>query len=76
MEIKEFVKARNEMLMKADVNALREFVNSREEYSKEYKAWFNANANLHEWTLHKMIVATVGLPKEVKEKSLKWLEEN
>ena len=76
MEIKDFVKARNEMLMKADVNALRDFVNSREEYSKEYKDWFNSNEDLHEWTLHKCIVATEGLPKELKEKSEKWLEEN
>lgn len=76
MEIKDFVKARNEMLMKEDVNALREFVNSREEYSKEYKEWFNANADLHEWTLHKCIVMTVGLPKELREKSEKWLKEN
>ena len=37
MEIKDFTKARNEMLLKADVNALREFVHSRTDfYDKNY----------------------------------------
>lgn len=77
MEIKDFKQARNEMLMKCDVNALRKFIHERTDfYDKNYINWFDSNPQLHEWTLHKCIVATEGLPKELKEKSLKWLEEN
>ncbi len=74
-EIQKYIKARDEMLLKRDVEALRKFVNDHESYfTADYvKAINNAPANILEITLHKMIVNVKSLPKSLKNESAKWL---
>lgn len=74
-KLQRYVKERDEMLLKRDVEALRKFVNDHASYfSADYvKAINNAPANILEITLHKMIVNVTSLPKSLKNESAKWL---
>ena len=75
VQIKRYVKERDEMLKKCDVNELRKFVNDHKEaYSAEYLTAFNAASDeVLTVTLHKMIVNVPKLPKELRDKSALWL---
>ena len=75
VQIKRYVKERDEMLKKCDVTELRKFINAHKEfYSAEYLTAFNAASNeVLEVTLHKMIVNVPKLPKGLRDKSAIWL---
>ena len=74
-QIKKYVKERNEMLKKCDVNELRKFVNDHKElYTAEYVENFNkASDEVLRVTLHKMIVNVPKLPKKLRDQSAFWL---
>lgn len=73
--IKKFVKERNEMLKKCDVNELRKFINERPGmYGKNFIEAINTVSDaVLEITLHKMIVNVPKLPKKLRNKSAFWL---
>lgn len=73
--IKKYVKERDEMLKKCDVNELRRFVETHKQYfSKEFAYNFSMASNeVVEITLHKMIVNVYTLPEELRTKSALWL---
>lgn len=72
--IKKFVKERNEMLLKRDINELRQFINKCPLYSEEFKARINAASDeVLEITLHKMIVNVPKLPAFDRQASALWL---
>lgn len=73
--IKKWVKERNEMLKKCDVNELRKFINNHPEMYDEIftEAINTASDEVLKITLHKMIVNVPKLPKELREKSAYWL---
>ena len=73
--IKKWVKERDEMLKKCDVNELRKFINAHPEtYGKEFRNAINkASDDVLKITLHKMIVNGPKLPKDLREKSAFWL---
>lgn len=70
-----FVKERNQMLKKCDVNELRKFVTDHPEYyGKEFRnAISEASEEALKIALHKMIVNVPKLPKKLREKSAFWL---
>ena len=74
-KIKKYVKERDEMLKKCDVNELRKFVNAHKDYySADYIEAFNeASDEVLLATLHKMIVNVTSLPFKMREKSAHWL---
>ena len=78
MEIKEFEKARDEMLIKCDLNEFIKFIKEHTEVFDEfYVNWFlSMDENFQLIVMHKFIVKSVNLPQELREKSEKWLEEN
>lgn len=74
-EIEQFVKDRDEMLLKCDVEELRKFVFEHEEF---YDPAFGlllikANNKVLEITLHKMIVNCTNLPFDFRQTSADWL---
>lgn len=73
--IKKYVKERNEMLKKCNVNELRKFVNEHKQlYSGDFVEQFiNASDYVAEITLHKMIVNVPNLPQGLRERSALWL---
>lgn len=73
--MKKFVKERNEMLLKCDVNELRKFVqNNGHLYGEEFLIAFGmATDDVLEVTLHKMIVNVPSLPEELRKQSAVWL---
>lgn len=72
---KKFVKERDEMLKKCDVNELRKFVSSHTDcYDPMFIARINnVSDEVLTVTLHKMIVNVPKLPKDLREKSAYWL---
>lgn len=71
----QFVKERDEMLLKCDVSKLREFV---KEHPTDYGVLFvdaitHATDEALEITLHKMIVNCTNLPFDFRQKSADWL---
>ena len=77
IDIDKFVKERDEMLLKRDVNELRKFVR---EHTKEYEPFFimaieGASDDVLEITLHKMIANVTSIPADFAEESVKWLLE-
>lgn len=73
--LKRYVKERDEMLKKRDINELRKFViNHAEYYSTEFvEAFMIASDEVLEVTLHKMIVNAIKLPKSMRDSSAIWL---
>ena len=73
--IQKYQKKRDEMLLKCDPEALREFVrDNAEQFDEHYvKAITSAPRSILELTLHKMIVNVKSLPKERRNESAKWL---
>lgn len=76
-KLQKYVKERDAMLLKCDVEELRKFVMDHASYfSVDYvEAICIAPVNILEITLHKMIVNVTSMPKELKNKSAKWLLE-
>ena len=74
-KIKKFVRERDEMLKKCDVNELRKFINAHTDcYDAMFIATINkASDEVLTVTLHKMIVNVPKLPKDLREKSAYWL---
>lgn len=70
-----YVKERDEMLLKCDINELRKFVNKNKGlYTKQFVKAFNAASDkVVEMTLHKMIVSCTNLPFNFRQKSADWL---
>ena len=77
MNVKSYVKERDEMLLKRDVNELRKFVKKHEElYEKDYlERLGKASDEVLEITLHKMIANVTSLPKAFVKESIIWLLE-
>lgn len=77
MNYKQFVKERDEMLMKRDVNELRKFVAAHaDEYGEKIARQIaNAGDSFLELVLHKAIVLAPSLPKYVREDSEAWLRD-
>ena len=67
-ELKAFVKARDEMLLKGSIDDLRAFMQA-------YDMPFPEDDKSAELTLHKTITAAVDLPMEYRRKSKQWLLE-
>jgi hypothetical protein len=65
-KIQEFVKERNKVLLKGDLNELRKFM-------KKHKMPFIRDNITLRVTLHKSITAAQGLPKEYRQLSKDWL---
>ena len=74
-KLKQYVKERDKMLLKRDVNELEKFV-------KEHKSTFepafvyaflNSPEETKEITLHKMIVNCINLPFNFRQESADWL---
>lgn len=65
-EIKAYNRARNEMLLKCDIDALLEF-------HKFHKLPVPSSRAMAEVTLHKTRTAVASLPMEERRKSKKWL---
>lgn len=76
-EARAYVKERDKMLLKRDVNEFRKFVKNHEElYEKEYLERFEkASDEILEITLHKMIASVTSLPKKLVQESILWLLE-
>lgn len=69
--LKKYAKDRDEMLLKYDINALREFVNKHaDNYTPN-----SASDEFVELVLHKMIVHAIRLPTEFRAKAEWWLVE-
>ena len=77
MNYKKFVKERDEMLMKRDVNELRKFV---ADHVDDYGAGIarhvaNAEDSWLEFVLHKTIASAMSLPEDFRAYSDAWLRE-
>ena len=74
-KIKKYIKERDSMLKKRDINELRKFViNHAEFFSTEFvEAFMIASDEVVEVTLHKMTVNAVKLPKHLRDSSAIWL---
>ena len=74
--IKEYVKRRDEMLMKCSTEELRKFVKENAEFfNPEFVQLFSGAAEpVVEVTLHKLITGSVNLPRKLRIKSHKWLK--
>ena len=77
MDVEKFVKERDEMLLKRDVNELRKFVCEHTDYYEPfYIVAINAASDeVLEITWHKMIANVTSLPIDFCEESVKWLLE-
>jgi hypothetical protein len=76
MNIKRFVKERDEMLKKCSIKELRKFVkkNAGKYYEEDFaKRFEKASDKVAEINLHKMIVNCTNLPIEFRWKSASWL---
>lgn len=73
--IAQYVKERDEMLLKCDVNELRKFVRKNSHmYNQEIFAMLTeASDSVLEVTLRKMIIHAASMPKELKEEAKQWL---
>ena len=76
MDIKKFVKERDEMLLKRSVQELRKFTR---EHTEEYEPFFiqateMASDEVLEIALHKMIANVTSLPSEFVAESKEWLK--
>ena len=74
-DMKNYVKDRDEMLLKCSVDELRKFLGK---YEKYYSPMFvdsivRADDKILEITLHKMIIHCVNLPFDFRQKSADWL---
>lgn len=78
LRLKRYINDRNEMLLKCNVNELRNFIRSNKAvYDAElYEHMMAASDNQLEVVLHKMIVNVVTLPKGFRAKSEKWLNDH
>ena len=76
--VKNWVKQRDEMLLKCDINELRKFVSAHPEmYGKAFINAINeADDEILTTSLHKMRVAAVRLPESERDKSAAWLSVN
>jgi hypothetical protein len=74
-EIKQYVKERDEMLLKCDVKELRKFVKEhKKQFAPDFvRAMEIAADEVLEITLHKMIVNCTNLPFDFRQKSADWL---
>ena len=74
-KLKRYVKERDAMLKKRDINELRKFViNHAEFFSTEFvEAFMIASDEVVEVTMHKMIVNAIKLPKSLRDSSAIWL---
>ena len=77
LNLENFVKERDEMLMKGSIDELRKFV---DEHGALYEPSFvesflNCSDEVAEITLHKMITAATKLPFEYRMNSVAWLTE-
>lgn len=74
-EIKQYVKERDEMLLKCSIEELRKFTEEHQHIlSKGYvEAFRQAPDKVVEITLHKMIVNVTNLPDDFRQKSADWL---
>ena len=77
MNVKKYVKERDEMLLKRSVSELRKFVKDHAiMFSSEYIEHFEkASDEVVEITLHKMIANVTSLPEEFVKESVIWLLE-
>ena len=75
ISISAYVKERDEMLLRCDINELRKFVNKNKGlYTKQFvKAFNKASDEVVKITLHKMIVSCTNLPFDFRQKSADWL---
>lgn len=73
--IAQYVKERDEMLLKCDVNELRKFVRKNSHmYNKDIFAMMMESPDrVLEVTLRKMIIHAASIPKELQEEAKKWL---
>ena len=76
-ELKAFVKARDEMLLKGSIDELRSFVEeNRGLYDDNIvHEILDCSDEVAEITLHKMITAATNLPFEYRMNSVAWLTE-
>ena len=74
----QYIKDRDEMLIKCDVNEFRKFVHKYKHiYTKQYLLDFDlALDEVLQIALHKMIVNVTSMPKELQDKSLEWLHKH
>lgn len=74
-EIKQYVKERDEMLLKCSVDELRKFAKEHKHILGKgfVKAFRNAPDKVVEITLHKVIVNCTNLPFDFRQKSADWL---
>lgn len=77
MNYKQFVKERDEMLMKRDIGELRKFVAAHaDEYGEEIaRQVADAGDSFLKLVLHKTIISATSLPKDVREDSEAWLRD-
>ena len=75
MNIKKYVKERDEMLLKCSVAEFRKFIKKHERfYPPGYaRAVERAADEVLEITMHKMIVHCINLPFDYRQKSADWL---
>lgn len=75
MNIKKYVKERDEMLLKCSVAEFRKFVKETERFHPPgfARAVERAADEVLEITLHKMIVHCINLPFDYRQKSADWL---
>lgn len=73
--LKQYIKERDEMLMKCSVKELREFIETHKEIfdPAQIAAFRRANDEFLKVSLHKMIVNCTNLPFEFRAKSADWL---
>lgn len=76
-ELMQYVKERDEMLLKGSVDELKKFaLANRKHYSPMFIVMLEkASYATLEATLHKMIVNCTNLPEEYRQKSADWLVE-
>ena len=74
-KLKQYVKERNEMLLKRDVGELRKFViYHKHNFNPDIRlALISATDEVLEITLHKMIVNCTNLPFDFRQESADWL---
>lgn len=77
IDVEKFVKERDEMLLKCDVNELRKFINEHKDCYESFfiKATNAASDEVLEVSLHKMIANNTNLPSDYIENSIEWLLE-
>lgn len=77
LNIEEFVKKRDEMLMKGSIDELRKFVDNNSELYEPavVNGIMSCTDEVAEITLHKMITGCTNLPFEYRMNSVAWLTE-